>query len=113
MSPKEKRAAKAESEAGAELEKDWSDNTAEKIVSAVDNLKTRISSPFKPLAKFLAYLPLIILAIGGILVLISIGIFRIIDVYLPQDTWVAHFVLGGIYAIVGIIIWFKRPQFPN
>ncbi len=92
---------------------DWAAEAADKIVASADTLKAKLIAPFKPLAKFIAYLPLIILAITGLVVLVVIGVFRLVDVYLPQATWLAHLIVGSVFSLTGFIIWVKRPRFPN
>ena len=92
----------------AKEDKDWSEDVASKIVEFINKLKIRLTGPFKPTAKLLAYLPFIVLALVTLIVLLTIGIFRLVDVYLPQDTWLAHFILSAFYILIGTILWRKR-----
>jgi hypothetical protein len=47
-----------------------------------------------------------LLATAGILA--AIGAFRALSVYLPDDVWLAHLVLGGISTGGGLFCWSRR-----
>ncbi len=89
---------------------DWAKTASDGVIEAVTKIKEGITKPFKPLLRFLAYLPLIILTLAGVLTLLIIGVFRIIDNYLPQPTWLAYFIMGGGFVFIGSILWLKRPR---
>ena len=37
-----------------------------------------------------------------------IGLIRLVNNYLPGDVWAAYLVLGGIFLLIGLVLWTKR-----
>jgi hypothetical protein len=47
--------------------------------------------------------------LGGVAaVLLAIGSFRALSVYLPDDVWIAHLLVGGIFTVAGLFCWSRR-----
>ena len=88
----------------------WSDKAADAIVDSVSKVRHKLTRPIKPFAKFFAYLPLFLAALGLVLALLIVGLFRAVDAYLPQATWLAYFIVGGGFCLIGFTIWLKRPR---
>ncbi len=89
---------------------DWAESAADNVVDAIGKIKEALTKPFKPILKFFAWLPFIILALAGVITLLIIGGFRIVDNYQPHPTWLTYFIMGGGFIFVGSILWLKRPR---
>lgn len=42
------------------------------------------------------------------LTLFAIALVRILDVYLPYEVWAAYAAAGGLFVIIGLLLWRKR-----
>ncbi len=53
---------------------------------------------------------LLIAALSSVvLILLSIGLLRLLDVYaFPGRIWLSYFVIGGVFTVVGLFAWTKR-----
>lgn len=92
---------------------DWSNTLADKLTESVGEVRKRMISPLKGIAKLLAYIPIIFLIGAGVVTLLTIGIFRLVDNYQSIADWLTFFIIGTVFAIIGLMLWFKRPRFPK
>lgn len=79
-----------------------------KVIGTVDRLNSVSAKPLTLIARGLVYGIL-----GGtlaltVLVLLTIGALRALDVYLPGEVWSAHLVLGLLFTVAGLFLWSKR-----
>lgn len=92
----------------------WASDVADTIVSTVDKVRDRTTTPIVMIARGLVFgllsifLGLFILAmvlIGGTRALISI-----LEAPLDHDTavWVSYYVMGGVFLLAGTIFMVKR-----
>ena len=79
-----------------------------KIVGVVDKLNRVSARPATLLARGLVFGLLGLALVFASLVLLTIGLLRVIDVYLPEDVWAAHLALGSIFTLLGLFVWRKR-----
>ena len=86
----------------------WSQQAADTVVDLVDNVRSKTTGPLLTAAKAIVYG--IIAAVLGIvvLVLLSVALMRLINVYLPDQVWLAYFLVGGLFTLVGAVVWAKR-----
>jgi len=42
------------------------------------------------------------------LVVVTIALVRLVDVYLPGEVWSAHLLIGVIFTLAGLLVWRKR-----
>ena len=79
-----------------------------KIVGVVDKLNRVSARPLTTIARALVFGLLGVILVVTALVLLAIGALRALDVYLPEDVWAAHLVLGSLFTLVGLFAWAKR-----
>ena len=90
---------------------DWPTQTADTIDRVVGSIRDKTAVPLERVARLVVYGLLAgILGIAAI-VLLSVGIVRVLDVYIPVDSvWPAHLITGGIFTLIGLFLWRKRKQ---
>ena len=95
-------------------EADWPEQAADTIVRVVGQVRDKTTGPAITAARGVVYGLLAALLGTACLVMVSIALVRVIDVYLPDDvfgedhTWVAHAIVGAVFSIVGLALWRKR-----
>lgn len=79
-----------------------------KVVGTVDRLNRVTARPLTIIARALVY-GLLGAVLGlTVLVLLTIGALRLLDVYLPGEVWSAYLALGSIFTLGGLVLWRKR-----
>ena len=52
----------------------------------------------------------ILFLVGAVGILAAVGVFRLVDVYLPGGAWAAYLVFGGIFVVAGMFCWARRTK---
>lgn len=89
-------------------EGDLAASVTAKIVGVVDKLNRISARPLTTLARALVFGLLGLVLVVTALVLVSVGLLRALDVYLPEDVWAAHLTLGVVFTLGGLFAWSKR-----
>ena len=87
---------------------DWAAQTADTIERVVGSVRGKTSEPVERVARIVVY-GLVAGALGTCaLVLLIVGLIRVLDVYLPGEVWIPYAALGGIFTLLGLLLWRKR-----
>lgn len=93
---------------------DWAAQAADTIDRVVTGIGDKTTKPLIAAAAAIVY-GIILAAVGGtILVLLAIALVRALVVYNPviddpaRRVWVAEAALGGIFSLIGLLVWRKR-----
>ncbi|HVM39725.1 MAG TPA: phage holin family protein [Acidimicrobiia bacterium] len=87
---------------------DWTTQVADTVDTVVDFARERAVEPAQALGRGIVYGLLAAFFLVTALTLAAIGTFRVLSVYLPEDVWVAHFTVGGIFILAGLFSWSRR-----
>jgi len=99
---------------GTPAQPDWADQTADTIVRVVGNVRDRTTGPALLVVRAVVYGMFIALVGMAALVLFTILAVRFIDNYLPssvfgdEHVWMAHLILGLLFAIIGTVLFRQR-----
>ena len=87
---------------------DWTVQAADAIEHAVESVRSKTTDPLVGVARWVVYGTLA--AIMGLVasVVAVIGLVRVLDIVLPGEVWVVDVVLGGIFTLVGLVLWSRR-----
>ena len=107
----ERAAARAGARPGAS--DDWAVQTADTIERLVESVRSNTSDRLVSAARLVVFgLLAAILGVVG-LVLFVIFVVRVLDNYIPGGVWVVYLLLGGLFTLVGLLLWqqaWKRPS---
>jgi len=87
---------------------DWTAEVADRIEKAVATVRDRTVVPARAATKGLVFGLLALFFALPALILLTIGVFRLADAYLPGEVWSAWLVLAGIFLTGGALAWSKR-----
>jgi hypothetical protein len=87
---------------------DWTEQVADAIDNAVSTVRDKTVVPAQKLVRAVVAGLLAGVLAGVAVVLLAIGSFRALSVYLPWEVWAAHLVLGGIFTLAGLFCWSRR-----
>lgn len=83
---------------------DWTDQVADQIENAVATVRDKTVVPAERIvAMVVAGLFILFLAVT-LGVLASVGLFRLVDVYLPSGSWATWLVFGGVFMAAGVFL---------
>jgi hypothetical protein len=99
----ERAAAKAE--ARPRVGDDWAVQTADTIERLVETVRSNTSDRLVSVTRLVVFG--LVAAILGTAALVLFAIFavRILDSYLPGGVWATHLLLGGVFTLIGLLLW--------
>lgn len=87
---------------------DWTQQVADAIDNAVGTVRDKTVVPVQRIVH-MVIAGLLALVLGTMaLMLLAIGSFRALSVYLPGDVWAAHLLVGGIFVTAGMFCLSRR-----
>jgi hypothetical protein len=87
---------------------DWAAQIVDQLESVVNKVKSKTSDPVLSIVRIL----FMVFAVAGLgimtMLLLTIGLVRMANNYLPGDVWAADLLIGGIFLIAGMFVWRLR-----
>lgn len=87
---------------------DWTDQVADAIDTAVATVRDKTVVPAQKVVRAVVAGVLVGSLASVSLILLAVGSFRALSVYLPGEVWAAHLLLGGIFSVAGLFCWSRR-----
>ncbi|MBI2168462.1 MAG: phage holin family protein [Actinobacteria bacterium] len=87
---------------------DWTTRVVDAVDGVVDTTHEKIVEPVQRLGRGVVYGLLGAFFFLSAFILLAVGAFRALVVYLPEDVWAAHLIVGGILVASGLFLWSKR-----
>lgn len=92
---------------------DWPAQAADFVERTVGTVRDKAVEPVEKAARLAVY-GLLAGVLGIVaLVLVAAGAVRALDELLPSEVWLAHAVVGGIFTLAGVFLWWKRSARPR
>lgn len=83
---------------------DWTDEVADSIENTVVMVRDKTVVPVERIVAYVIaglFLLFLLTALG---ILLSVGAFRLVDVYLPNGSWATWLVFGGVFMAGGLLL---------
>ena len=87
---------------------DWASSLVDRFVDFVEQVRNVTTRPVIALARTLVFGVVMACCLLAALALAGTGLFRLLDVVLPGDSWSAHLVLGAVCCSLGALLWSRR-----
>lgn len=85
---------------------DWTVQVTDTITSVVGSIRDKTTVPAETVARGVVY-GVLLAAVGtAALVLLLVALVRIVHLWLP--IWATYAVLGGLFSLLGLLLWRKR-----
>jgi hypothetical protein len=87
---------------------DWASQLVDELEGIVKTITAKTTQPLRTVARGIVY-GLCMLGLGvAMLLLVTIGAVRGLTNLVGGRAWLAHTILGGIFVVVGLLLWSKR-----
>jgi hypothetical protein len=83
---------------------DWTDQVADTIENTVVTVRDKTVVPAQRLVAYIVAGLFILFLVGAIGILAALGVFRLVDVYLPSGSWATWLVFGGVFTAGGVLV---------
>jgi len=91
------------------LEHQWSIRAADGVDAVVTTVRDRVVRPILLLARALVFGAIILVAGTVAVVLLSVAVLRLLDVYaFPGRVWASYLLLGVVFSLAGLLVWTRR-----
>jgi hypothetical protein len=88
---------------------EWPKKAADTVDLVVDTIHDKAIRPVLLAARIVVFGLLIAVLSSVVLILLSIGLLRLLDVYaFPGRVWLSYAVVGGVFTVIGLLAWTKR-----
>ena len=94
-------------------EPDWATQLVDTFEQAVGSVRAKTSEPATKIVKYSVFA---VMAVGLAVLLfcfLVIGLVRLADSYLPKGVWLAYFVMGSMFMLIGALLWRRRRAKPT
>lgn len=92
----------------SQQEPDWASQLVDTFESFVDVVRSKTSEPATKIVKYAIFAVMASGLLFFTFILLTIGLVRMVDNYLPQGVWLSYFLLSGLFAATGLLFWRKR-----
>jgi glycopeptide antibiotics resistance protein len=89
---------------------DWTTDAVDNIERVVGAVRDKTVKPAQSATRAIVFGLLTTFFIATALALFSIGVFRVVDVYLPTGVWAPYLIFGGIFVVAGSFFWARRTK---
>jgi len=91
---------------------DWTTEAVDNIERVVETVRDKTVTPAQKVTRAIVFGLLTTFFVVTALALFSIGVFRLVDVYLPAGVWATYLIFGGIFVVAGTFCWARRTKQP-
>ena len=103
---------RADGQPGSDGDEDWAATTADAIDRAIQSVRAKTADPLERVAHLVVYGLLAGIVGIAVTVLLVVAAFRglveFLDLVWQPEVWLAYVILGGIFVIVGLLVWTRR-----
>jgi hypothetical protein len=91
---------------------DWTTDAVDNIERVVATVRDKTVVPAQNVTRGIVFGLLSAFFVLTALTLVSIGLFRLVDVYVPAGVWATYLIFGGIFVVAGTFCWTRRTNVP-
>ena len=89
-------------------EPDWAVLLVNRVVDVVQRIRAVSTQPAVAVSRGIVYGLVAMVCLIAALVLVGLGLFRLADLALPGESWAAHLCAGGLFCLLGRLLWSRR-----
>ena len=89
-------------------EPDWAGSLVNRIVEVVQRVRSVTTQPAVTTSRGIVYGLVAAVCLVAASVLVGLGLFRLADLALPGGSWVIHLCAGGLFCLLGRLLWSRR-----
>jgi amino acid transporter len=89
---------------------DWTTDAVDNIERVVTTVRDKTVTPAQNVTRAIVFGLLTAFFVLTALTIVSIGLFRLVDVYVPAGVWASYLIFGGIFVVAGTFCWARRTK---
>jgi len=89
---------------------DWTDQVADQIENTVATVRDKTVVPAERLVAYIVAGLFVLFLLMALAILAAVGVFRLVDVYLPSGSWATWLLFGGVFLLAGVLCLSFRRQ---
>ena len=89
-------------------EPDWAILIVDRVVDVVQRIRSVTTQPAVTVSRGIVYGLVAGVCLIAASVLVGLGLFRLADLALPGESWAAHLCAGGLFCLLGRLLWSRR-----
>ena len=93
---------------GGEPGPDWAGSLVGRVVEIVQRVRSVTTQPAVTVSRGIVYGLVAAVCLIAALILVGLGLFRLADLALPGGSWVVHLCAGGLFCLLGKLLWSRR-----
>jgi hypothetical protein len=83
---------------------DWTDQVADQIEQAVVTVRDKTVVPVERIIAYVIAGLFLLFLLSTLGILLLVGAFRFVDVYLPSGSWATWLLFGGVFMAFGLLL---------
>lgn len=87
---------------------DWTDQVADTIENAVVTVRDKTVVPAERLVAYIVAGLFILFLVAAVGILAALGVFRLVDVWVPSGSWATWLIFGGVFMTGGVLLLSQR-----
>ncbi|MDG2427647.1 MAG: hypothetical protein P8M16_04395 [Acidimicrobiales bacterium] len=87
---------------------DWASSIVGRFIDLVDQVRSVTTQPVISLSRALVFGLVMVCSALAATVVAGIGIFRLLNIAIPGESWSAHLALGALFCALGTLLWLRR-----
>jgi hypothetical protein len=89
---------------------DWTDQVADQIETTVATVRDKTVVRAERLVAYIVAGLFVVFLAGALAILAAVGLFRLVDVYVPSGSWATWLIFGGVFVLAGVLCLSFRRQ---
>jgi hypothetical protein len=89
---------------------DWTDQVADQIETTVATVRDKTVVPAERVVAYIVAGLFVVFLAGALAILAAVGLFRLVDVYVPSGSWATWLIFGGVFVLAGVLCLSFRRQ---
>lgn len=91
-----------------EAKEDWTATIVRRFFKVVETARSTTTQPAITASRGVVYGLVFLICLTAVLALTAVGLFRLVNLILPGDSWSAYLVTGALSCLLGGVLWSRR-----
>lgn len=90
------------------ISSDWATQLVDSLEGIITTIRSKTTDPVRNVARIIVFGVMIVGLAIATFFLVTIGLIRLADRYIPMGIWLPYLILGGLFCCGGLFFWTRR-----